>query len=141
MKNNLFVIDTNTLVSSFLFRKSNPRRSFETVIKNGKVCSSDKTYNELSEVLLRSKFDKYISSEEKLLALKQFKELAVFVEISETITDCRDPKDNKFLELAISANASCIITGDKDLLILNPFRGIPILNAADFLIRWLSDEF
>jgi putative PIN family toxin of toxin-antitoxin system len=50
-----------------------------------------------------------------------------------SFTDCRDTKDNKFLELAVSANASCIITGDKDLLVLNPFRGIPILNAADFL--------
>jgi uncharacterized protein len=62
-----------------------------------------------------------------------FKRLAVFSEISETVTDCRDPKDNKFLELAISANASCIITGDKDLLILHPFRNISILNAVDFI--------
>ena len=136
MKNNLFVIDTNTLVSAFLFKYSNPRKVFESALKKGRVCSSLKTYDEFSEVLLRSKFDKYISSEEKLLALKQFKELAIFVEISETITDCRDPKDNKFLELAVSANASCIITGDKDLLVLNPFRGIPILNAADFLNKF-----
>jgi len=49
------------------------------------------------------------------------------------ITDCRDPKDNKFLELAVTANASCIITGDDDLLVLHPFRNIPILNASDFL--------
>ena len=52
--------------------------------------------------------------------------------ISETIIECRDPKDNKFLELAVCANATCI-TGDKDLLILHPFRNIPILNAVDFL--------
>jgi putative PIN family toxin of toxin-antitoxin system len=50
-----------------------------------------------------------------------------------SLSDCRDPKDNKFLELAICANASCMITGDKDLLILHPFRGIPILNATDFI--------
>ena len=59
--------------------------------------------------------------------------MILFCEISETINECRDPKDNKFLELAVSAKASCIITGDKDLLELHPFRGIPILNAADFL--------
>lgn len=133
MKNSLFVIDTNTLISAFLFRNSNPRKAFETVVKKGKVCSSDKTYNEFSEVLLRSKFDRYISAEEKLSALKYFKELSVFIEISEAITVCRDPKDNKFLELAVSADASCIITGDKDLIILHPFRGIPILNTTDFL--------
>ncbi|MEO6813804.1 MAG: putative toxin-antitoxin system toxin component, PIN family [Ginsengibacter sp.] len=133
MKNNLFVIDTNTLISAFLFKYSTPRKAFEKAVKKGRVCSSFKTYDEFSEVLLRSKFDKYISPEEKLLALKQFKELTLFGEISKTITDCRDPKDNKFLELAVSADASCIITGDKDLLVLHPFRGIPILNAADFL--------
>ena len=49
------------------------------------------------------------------------------------ITDCCDPKDNKFLELAVAANASCLITGDNDLLVLHPFRNIPILNATDFL--------
>jgi len=133
MKNNFFVIDTNTLVSGFLFRYSNPRKAFEKAIKKGIVSASLKTYAEFSEVLLRSKFDKYISPEEKLLALKYFRELAIFSEISETVTDCRDPKDNKFLELAISANASCIITGDKDLLVLHPFRGLPILNAVDFI--------
>ena len=133
MRDNLFVIDTNTLISAFIFRYSNPRKAFEKAIKKGEVFTSLKTYNEFSEVLLRPKFDKYISLEEKLLALKEFKELAVFSETSETITACGDPKDNKFLELAVAANASCIITGDKDLLILNPFRNIPILNAVDFL--------
>ena len=133
MKNDVFVIDTNTLVSAFLFKSSKPRKAFEKAVKEGKVCSSLKTYNEFREVLLRSKFDKYISDEEKLLALMQFKQLAMFFEVSETITDCRDPKDNKFLELAIAANGSCIISGDKDLLVLHPFRGILILNAVDFI--------
>jgi predicted nucleic acid-binding protein len=57
----------------------------------------------------------------------------LFFSPDESITACRDSKDNKFLELAVAANASCIITGDKDLLALNPFRGIPILNAVDFM--------
>ncbi|MBS1746807.1 MAG: putative toxin-antitoxin system toxin component, PIN family [Bacteroidetes bacterium] len=133
MRNNFFVVDTNTLVSAFIFRYSNPRKAFEKVVKEGEVFASLKTYNELSEVLLRPKFDKYISSKEKLLALKEFKDLAIFSETSETITECRDPKDNKFLELAVAVKASCIITGDKDLLILHPFRNIPILSAVDFL--------
>ena len=133
MKISLFLIDTNTLISAFLFNYSIPRKAFELAVKKGKICISIETYNEFSEVLLRPKFDKYISVEERMLALKKLKELSIFIEISETITDCRDPKDNKFLELAISANAYCIVTGDRDLLILHPFRGIPILNAADFL--------
>jgi uncharacterized protein len=44
---------------------------------------------------------------------------------------CRDPKDEKFLELA--ANADCIVSGDKDLLVLNPFRGTLILTPREFL--------
>jgi putative PIN family toxin of toxin-antitoxin system len=133
MRNNFFVIDTNTLVSGFIFRHSIPRKAFERAVRKGNVLASLETYNEFNGVLLRPKFDKYISSEEKLLALKEFKELAIFSEISETINECRDPKDNKFLELAVSANAFCLITGDKDLLELHPFRGIEILTAVDFL--------
>lgn len=132
MKNNFFVIDTNTLVSAFIFRYSIPRKAFERAVRKGNVFASLETYNEFTE-LLRPKFDKHISSEEKLLALKEFRELPIFSEISETITECRDPKDNKFLELAVAANASCIITGDKDLLVMHPFREIPILTPADFL--------
>jgi uncharacterized protein len=133
MKNNLFVIDTNTLISAFIFGYSNPRKAFEKAVREGEIFASLKTYNEFSEVLLRPTFDKYISLEEKSLALKEFKELVVFTKISEAITECRDPKDDKFLELAVCANASCIITGDKDLLILHPFRNISILNAVDFI--------
>ncbi len=133
MRNKNFVFDTNTLISAFIFRNSNPRLAFEFGVREGEVFSSFETFTELEEVLFRSKFDKYIPLNDKKIAFKEFKELARFVNITETITACRDPKDNKFLELAVSANASCIITGDKDLLSLHPFRGIPIVSAADFL--------
>jgi len=133
MKNEVFVIDTNTLISAFLFKYSNPRKAFDRVTEIGKIAVDIETYNEFKDVLLRPKFNTYISPESKLLVLKEFKELIVFSEISESIQVCRDPKDNKFLELAIAANASCIITGDKDLLVLHPFRNVPILNAVDFI--------
>jgi uncharacterized protein len=57
----------------------------------------------------------------------------VLVIIHETVTACRDPKDDKFLELAVNASADIIVTGDEDLLVLHPFRGISILRPADFL--------
>jgi len=47
-------------------------------------------------------------------------------EVTVRINACRDIKDNKFLELAVSGNASAIITGDNDLLTLNPFQKITI---------------
>ncbi len=58
---------------------------------------------------------------------------AELVEITETVTDCRDAKDNKFLELALSGEADYIVSGDEDLLILSPFRGISILTPREFL--------
>jgi predicted nucleic acid-binding protein len=49
------------------------------------------------------------------------------------VKGCRDPKDDKFLEIALNGHADLIISGDKDLLDLNPFRGIPILSPAGYL--------
>ncbi len=136
MKNNIFVVDTNILISAVLFKNSGIRKTFDSVIETGKIAASLETFSEFREVLLRPKFDRYVSLESKLSVLKDFEEMLIFFEISESMQICRDPKDNKFLELAISANATCIITGDKDLLVLHPFRGIPILNAVDFLLSF-----
>lgn len=133
MKNNLFVFDTNTLVSAFLSEHSKPTLAYEKAKRIGQLSASIETYDEFCDVFVRDKFDKYISLETRLNIIDEYRVIAIFSEIFETITDCRDPKDDKFLELAVSANASCIITGDKDLLILNPFRNIPILSAVDFL--------
>ena len=133
MRSNLFIIDTNILVSSSFSRYGTPRKAVTKANQIGKLSASIETYNEFLEALLRPKFDKYLSRETRLEILLEFKKLALFSKITEVISDCRDPKDNKFLELAVSAKASCIITGDKDLLELQPFRGISILNPADFL--------
>jgi uncharacterized protein len=65
--------------------------------------------------------------------LDDFLELADIIEVTTTIADCRDPKDNKFLELAISGNANYILTNDKDLLVLHPYQAIKIITPADFL--------
>lgn len=131
-----FVFDTNTLVSAFLFKNSSPRIAFKHAVRNGRIICSKESFAEFKVVLLRPKFDKYLSLNSKHNALKEIEETLLFIDVKEHITACRDPKDNKFLELAVAANASCIITGDADLLVLNPFREIPILNASDFLISF-----
>lgn len=84
------------------------------------------------EVFTRPKFDKYISLEDRLNVIAVFETRAQLINITEQIIACRDPKDDKFLSLAVTANASCIITGDKDLLVLNPFQSIPIITPAAF---------
>lgn len=134
MMNELLVFDTNSLVSASLIGGTTTAQALNKAIILGKLIFSDATMDELVEVLFRKKFDKYfLNNEERLGFIQRISSNTIFFSPTEVITDCRDPKDNKFLELAVTANASCIITGDKDLLELNPFRGILILNAADFL--------
>ncbi len=65
--------------------------------------------------------------------LEDFKSITRLVKPKIVVNACRDPKDNKFLELALASKANFIITGDQDLLVLNPFKNIPILQAVDFL--------
>jgi uncharacterized protein len=58
---------------------------------------------------------------------------AELVAITERIAACRDPKDDKFLELAVNGHADLLVTGDGDLLALNPFREMPIVTPATFV--------
>lgn len=62
-----------------------------------------------------------------------FVERAVLVEVIEKVQECRDPKDEKILELALNGGAEYIISGDKDLLVLNPFRDVKIFTAEKLL--------
>ncbi|HRN71559.1 MAG TPA: putative toxin-antitoxin system toxin component, PIN family [Ginsengibacter sp.] len=130
----LFVFDTNGLVSASLIGGTTTAKALDRAIILGKLTFSNATMDEFIEVLFRKKFDRYfLNDEEKWRTIGRITLNAEFFFTKETITACRDPKDNKFLELAVAAKASCIITGDSDLLILHPFREIPIVNASDFL--------
>jgi putative PIN family toxin of toxin-antitoxin system len=90
-------------------------------------------WEEVEAVLSRSKFDQYVTLGERQLFLIGLSQTVEFVEIEETLSVCRDPKDNKVLELAVSGEAQAIITGSQDLLNLHPFRGVSILTVDQFL--------
>ena len=128
-----FVIDTNILVSAILIKSSVPDVAFKKAKSLGIILFSDATFQELQEILNRSKFDKYISMSIRTQFLAKFKLESEEIEIVQIIKECRDPKDDKFLEVAINGNATHIITGDKDLLELHPFRGVDIITATQFL--------
>ena len=135
------VFDTNSLISAFLIKSSLCALALDRVIATGRLASSTSCLHEFSEVIFRAKFDSYFKGErERMEAIEQVERNAIIFLPMETIVDCRDLKDNKFLELAVEAKAQCVITGDKDLLVLNPFRGIPILTPADFLLIPISIE-
>ena len=130
-----FVFDTNVIVSAVLLAGSVPRQAFDKAIDEGTVLISVPVLLEMAEVLSRKKLNKYLLEEERMRFLVALLKEAELVEITEAVTDCRDGRDNKFLELAVSGKADYIITGDEDLLVLNPFRRIPILTPRQFLSK------
>jgi putative PIN family toxin of toxin-antitoxin system len=127
------VIDTGVAVSAPLLPRSVPRQAFDAAAARGKLLVSEATVAELDEVLRRPKSNKYVPEEKRLEFLAALVQMAVLVEVTEVITACRDAKDNKFLELAVSGGASHIISGDGDLLALHPFRGIAVVSSQAFL--------
>ena len=88
---------------------------------------------ELSRVLSRDRFDRYVTREERDLFLESLIRDSDLIETTDHIRACRDPEDDWVLELAVSGNAGYIVTGDSDLLVLNPFRGVEIITPAEFL--------
>ena len=106
-------------------------RAFE----HDEVLSSSATRNELREVIKREKFDRYIRLADRLTIVEDIIEDMVHVNIDEQIQMCRDPKDDKFLDLAVNGNADYIVTGDKDLLSMQRILGTLIISPADYLAQ------
>ena len=127
------VIDTNIIVSAILFPDSGAMAVLVKALNRYRVVVSSSTWDELSIVLQRPKFDGRLPLAKRLLALTELARNVHEVNVTSSITDCRDPKDNKFLALAIDAKATAIVTGDNDLLVLDPYRSIAICKANDFL--------
>ncbi len=129
-----YVFDTNTIVSAVLFEQSKPGQAFFTALRRGDVLMSLAVLAEIQEVLGRKKFDRYIMPDERERFLARLVLETRLVDVTTQIDACRDPKDNKVLELAVDGNATCIISGDQDLLELHPFQDIAILTPANFLM-------
>lgn len=127
------IFDTNGLVSAALLSQSVSRQAFEKAYKHCRMLTSTVCLDELAEVLYRPKFAKYVTPFEASLFINRYTSAVQVVPITVTITDCRDVKDNKFLEVAVSAKADYLVTGDADLLILHPYGPISIISPGDFL--------
>jgi putative PIN family toxin of toxin-antitoxin system len=127
------VIDTNVFVSATMLRHSIPRQTVDRVLDSGIVLLSEATLAELAEVLSRPKFDVYASVGERALFLRQVSQSAEFIPIIQTVRECRDPDDDRILEVALNGCADVIVTGDEDLLSMNPWREIKIVSPVDYL--------
>ncbi len=130
------VVDTNILVRA-LIRPQGTVGPVLLHLRRGDytLLYSDATLEELIDVLNRPRIrDKYGLSEvdiRTVVALILMR--GEYIVPRETIHACRDPHDNKFLEVAVSGQADVIVSGDEDLLVLSPFRGIPIISPREFL--------
>jgi putative PIN family toxin of toxin-antitoxin system len=129
----LWVLDTNTLISRLLAPGGVAAQAVDHALAHGVLLVSEATLDELVSVLDRPKFDPYLSRDERRQFIALLGGVSLVVPVPHTIRACRDPKDDKFLDVALTGHAKAIITGDKDLLVLNPFHGVPIISPADFL--------
>ena len=125
------VIDTNIWVSFLIGKVLSGLEDF--IIDNRiQILLSDELLEEMNDVLRRPKFQRYFT----LDVINEFVSLILskveIVEIKETFDVCRDPKDNFLLDLCVSGKADYVVTGDEDLLVLNPFKGIQIIDYNSF---------
>ena len=106
MKNRArFVLDTNVLISAVLIGNSPPAQAFRKAQQPGEILSPVSVAEELNGVLGREKFDRYITREDRERLLVAFIQAATLIEMTDPIVACRDPKDDKFLELAVSGQS------------------------------------
>jgi uncharacterized protein len=130
------VVDTNVFVSAALKRSSWPGTVVRWLDGAGALLRSGATEAQAMEVLRRPYFaaklpPAYLDRVQRIFSA------AELVTITERVTACRDPTDDKFLELAVNGRADLIVTGDRDLLVLDPFRGLPIVTPVVFCYAYL----
>ena len=132
------VLDASTLVGALLKQGSVPEQALLRARSHATICLSDEVEAEIRDVFNRPKFSKYLVTgrAEQLLAILTIGAHHFIPGVA--VTDCRDPKDNKYLELALAAQAVALVSSDQDLLVLGRWRGVPMLTPATFLMHTLT---
>lgn len=128
----------NTVVSAALKPTGTPQGALTAARARGIIALSLAVHQEVAGVLSRPKFTRVLTEDRRLEILEILVTKALWIEPAELVSDCRDAKDNKYLELALAARATVIVSGDDDLLVLDPWRGVRILTPAQFL-GWLGE--
>jgi uncharacterized protein len=127
------IVDTNVLISRLLLPQSVAGRAVSRLVRNTRLLVSEDTLAELAQTISREKFNRYVSLEDRQEFFQLYARLAEWVPISTTLRVSRDPGDDKFLELAVDGQTQLIMTGDKDLLELSPYKNVQILAPAEVL--------
>ena len=132
------VLDTSTLIGAVLRQHSIPRQVVIKALSEGELCASPSTLAELEDVIRRGKFDRYLDLNIRLEFVAMYRNRVRMFQVSledEAALDppCRDPRDNKFLALAVVSNADVLVSSDNDLLTLNPYGNISVLTPNEYL--------
>ena len=128
------VLDSNLIVSAFLNPEGAASQAMQIAFDYFDVAASKDTLTELVDVLRRDKFDRYASKEDRATRVMAYAEATKKIQVTHIVTDCSDPKDNKFLALALSSKACVLVSGDKKHLIsMNPYQGLPIIGVRKFI--------
>lgn len=134
------VFDTGTLVGAVIRASSIPERAVAIALENATICASEATLAELESILARDRFDRYIGKSDRLefVAMLRGNAWIFHIRTEDLIAvgpSCRGSKDNMFLALAVVSEADVIVTSDEELLVLHPWRGIPVVKPAEF-VSW-----
>jgi putative PIN family toxin of toxin-antitoxin system len=129
----VIVFDATTPIGAAFRRDGVPAQAVRRALRSDRVEVSEAVLAELLDVLDRPRLARSIDPELRAELLGQLDALGVFFAPPERVVDCRDAKDDKYLELALAAGAGRIVSGDADLLTLDPWRGVRILRPADYL--------
>ncbi len=107
------VVDTNVLISAALVKAGKPYQVVNWIVQHGVMLASEATFEEVATTLARPRFRKYLDSEDRADYLNFIHGNSRFIKVTEHITECRDPKDDMFLELAIGGQADLPSNGSK----------------------------
>lgn len=127
------VFDTNALISALIVPSSVPAKALDLAVEHFEIIVSKATWQEFEQKIKKTSLERYFrNTHDRDAAVHAINRVVTHVAVRSVVTDCRDPKDNPFLELALDGKADAIISGDKDLLVLNPWRGVCIQSPGDF---------
>ena len=129
------VFDASTLVGALLREGSVPERALLLARSRDVICLSAPVLEEVRAVFARPKFRRYYVPGRASLILEIIMAGATMVEPTVRVEDCRDAKDDKYLELALAAGASVLVASDEDLLTLTPWRGIAVITPGEYVRR------
>lgn len=127
-------VDTNVLISQLLRPQSQPSEAVRLALRRGTLLTSQQHLRERFDVVMRPKFDAYVPADIRLGQIQRLAALAEPIHIARRVRLCQDPKDDMLLEIAANGRASHLVTGDSDLLRLDPFEGVRIVTPAAFLL-------